>query len=263
MDVDQGLKIASAATSISADIEENAALIIANIEAAAAAGARLVQFPEAALSGYVKAQIKTWSSYDWLLLDQKLNEVREAAKARKIWIVVGSAQKQENKRPTNCLHVINDLGERVACYDKRFCSHSEMTYWYSAGKKPVTFEIDDFTFGCVICIEVHFPELFSEYETLDVDCLLFSAYNRDEMFVTQAQGHAACNNYWISYCGPKQCQKDCTNVIIGPDGCIQMRNVEESELLISTLDKSDPRYDVALNKARPWRRLARTRSIYD
>lgn len=257
------IKIANAATFISSDIEKNAASIIANIKAASTAGARLIQFPEGALSGYVKSQIKTWDGYDWSLLEQKLNDICEAAKAHKIWVVVGSAQKQEDKRPTNCLHIIDDSGKHVARYDKRFCSHTEITDWYSAGQKPITFDVDGYKFGCVLCIEVQFPEIFSGYEALNVDCVLFSSYSRNEMFITQAQGHAACNNYWISYCGPQQCQEGCPNTLIGPDGSIQSRVIDDVELLLNELDKDDPKYDIALNKARPWRRLARTRSIYD
>lgn len=263
MSISLPIKIANAATLISDDIEENAANIIANIKAAASVNARIVQFPEGALSGYVKSQIKTWDGYNWPLLDKKLFEICEAAKTHRIWVAVGSAQKQEGKRPTNCIHIINDSGEHLARYDKRFCSHSEITDWYTAGKEPITFDVDGYKFGCALCIEVQFPEIFSEYEILNVDCVLFSSYSRDKMLITQAQGHAACNNYWISYCGPMQCQEDCPNTLIGPDGSIQIQAVDDASLLVNALNKNDPNYDMALNKARPWRRLARTRSIYD
>lgn len=263
MSTNSSIKIANAASFISSDIEANASAIISHIKAAASAGARVIQFPEGALSSYVKSQIKTWDGYDWPLLAQKLDEVCEAARKHNIWVVVGSAHKQEGKRPTNCLHVINDSGEHFARYDKRFCSHGEITDWYSAGKEPVTFEVDGTKFGCVLCIEVQFPEVFIEYETLDVDCVLFSSYSRSEMFITQAQGHAACNNYWISYCNAKQYQDGCSNALIGPDGTIQSRAIDEAELLLDNLDKSDPEYDIAINKARPWRRIARTGRIYE
>jgi hypothetical protein len=38
----------------------------------------------------------------------------------------------------------------------------------------VTFDIDGLRFGLLLGMEVHFPELFIEYERLDVDCVLFS-----------------------------------------------------------------------------------------
>lgn len=262
MSTNKPIKITNAATFISNNVADNTVSIIASIKAASIAGARLIQFPEGALSGYVKSQIKTWDDYDWSLLARKLKEICAAAKAYKVWVVVGSAQRQEGKRPTNCLHIINGNGEHITRYDKRFCSHSEITDWYSAGNEPVTFEIDGYKFGCALCIEVQFPEVFIDYEARDVDCVLFSSYSDNEMFVTQAQGHAACNNYWISYCSPEQCQNDCSNALIGPDGSIQTRATSPSELIISHLNRDDPKYDIPLNKARPWRRLARTRSIY-
>jgi predicted amidohydrolase len=86
----------------------------------------------------------------------------------------------------------------VTRYDKRFCSNTEITRFYSPGLDPVVFVVDGYRFGCAICIEVNFPRLFAEYDRLGVDCLLLCAWPVDTIFFTKAQAHAAIHNYWLS-----------------------------------------------------------------
>jgi predicted amidohydrolase len=71
--------------------------------------------------------------------------------------------------------VISDAGKLVDRYDKRKCSHTEVTRYYTPGFEPVVFEVDGFRFGMAICIEINLY-LFAEYDRLGVDCLLVSAY---------------------------------------------------------------------------------------
>ncbi|MCU1503823.1 MAG: hypothetical protein JWM12_3177, partial [Ilumatobacteraceae bacterium] len=99
-------------------------------------------------------------------------------------------------RPHNSLYVISDQG-RIVRYDKRFCSNTEITQFYSPGFEPVVFDVDGYRFGCSICIEVNFPQLFAEYERLGVDCVLLSAWPVDAIFLTKARAHAAINCYWL------------------------------------------------------------------
>jgi predicted amidohydrolase len=167
-------------------------------------------------------------------------------------------------RPHNSIYVISDEGRLVGRYDKRFCSHSEVTDWYTPGLSPFVFDVDGFRFGMLLCIEVQFPELLAEYERLGVDCLLFSAYSKDPMFGIQAQAHAATNCYWIGLATPAQCSTGLPSTMIGPDGYIIARAsvIGEPAIVSTVLDGTDPRYEIALTKARPWRALARQGDIY-
>ncbi|MGY4771339.1 carbon-nitrogen hydrolase family protein [Kribbella sp. CWNU-51] len=90
-------------------------------------------------------------------------------------------------RPHNGLYVISDAGELVDRYGKRFCSHTEINHFYSPGSDPVVFDVDGYRFGCMICVEVNFPHLFSQYERLGVECLLLSAYPVDSIFELKAR----------------------------------------------------------------------------
>ena len=69
-------------------------------------------------------------------------------------------------------------------YDKRKCSHTETTRFYSPGE--VVFDVDGFRFGCAL-IEVNFTDLFGDYERRGVHSLLLSAYPVDSVFAVKAR----------------------------------------------------------------------------
>jgi predicted amidohydrolase len=158
--------------------------------------------------------------------------------------------------------VISDKGKVVARYDKQFCSNTEITRFYSPGFEPLVFDVDGFRFGCAICIEINFPELFAEYEQIGVDCVLLSAYPIDSIFYTKAQAHAAINNYWVSLSVPAQSASLMASGLIGPDGNSLASVDPQSELSVATMDRGAPELHVALDLARPWRASARQGDIY-
>jgi predicted amidohydrolase len=224
-----------------------------------------VQFTEGALSGYSKAQVRNWDAVDWYALRHELEETAAHAGRLSVWVALGCNHSLTlPNRPHNSIYVISDEGRLVGRYDKRFCSHSEVTDWYTPGLSPFVFDVDGFRFGMLLCIEVQFPELLAEYERLGVDCLLFSAYSKDPMYGIQAQAHAATNCYWIGLATPAQCSTGLPSTMIGPDGHIIARAsvIGEPAIVSTVLDGTDPRYEIALTKARPWRALARQGDIY-
>lgn len=230
---------------------------------AAGQQARLVQFPEGFLSGYAKEQIPGWDHVDWAAAGDELRQVATLAAELNLWVVLGSAHPlTPPHRPHNSLYVISDKGEVVDRYDKRFCSNTEITRFYSPGFQPVVFDIDGFRFGCAICIEINFPELFAEYEQLGVDCLLMSAYPVDSVFHTKARAHASINNYWVSLSVPAQTAGLMASGLIGPDGSCLATAEAGAELVVGDMDRDAPELQIALNLARPWRATARQGGIY-
>jgi predicted amidohydrolase len=126
----------------------------------------------------------------------------------------------------------------------------------------VVFDVDGYRFGCAICIEVNFPQLFAEYDRLGVDCLLLSAWPVDKIFFRKAQAHAAIHNYWLSLSVPAQSANLMPSAIIGPDGS-QLASVDAPEqLAVVTLDRAAPEFHIALDLARPWRAEANQGDIY-
>jgi predicted amidohydrolase len=230
---------------------------------AAAGRARLVQFPEGALSGYAKEQIADWSQVDWEVVREELERIMALAAELRLWVVLGSAHPlTPPHRPHNSLYVISDTGELVDRYDKRFCSNTEINHFYSPGFDPVVFDVDGYRFGCAICVEINFPQLFSQYERLGVECLLLSAYPVDSIFELKARAYAAINCYWVSMSLPAQTVDLMPSGLITPTGTYAAQLSGNSGLAITTLDRDDPALTVPFRHARPWRATAMKGDIY-
>jgi predicted amidohydrolase len=260
----QPIRIATVQCRITPDVRENGREIRALMQQARTEGAGIVHLPEAAISGCSKAQIKDWDHVDWDSLRAELRATADLARELGLWVVIGCAHRlTPPNRPHNSLYVISNGGVVVTRYDKRFCSHTEITGWHTPGREPCVFEVDGWRFGCVLCIEVQFPELFHEYANLDVDCILFSAYADDPMFGIQAQGYAASHNYWVSLSVPTQMSRGLTSRLIAPNGEIQAEATpSDSGMAVGLLDRDCPRWEIALHRAKPWRAMARAGSIY-
>ena len=258
------IKIAVAQSRISADVHENGREIRELMRRARAGGATIVHFSEGAMSGCSKAQIKSRDRVAWGALVDELKAVADLARELGMWTVVGSSHRlTPPHRPHNSLYVISDRGELVTRYDKRFLSHTEITGWHTPGRQPCVFEAGGWRFGCALCIEVHFPELFLHYAELAVDCVLVSAYADEPMFGIQAQGYAASHSYWVSLSIPTEMSGALTSRLIAPTGEIQaVAGPSDSGIVVDRLDECCPRREIALHRARPWRAQAREGEIY-
>jgi predicted amidohydrolase len=257
------LRIATTQPAGSADVHDNGRKARELMHQAATAGARLIQFPEGFLSGYAKEQIADWNDVDWPTVRDELDAVAGLSAELGVWVVLGSAHPlTPPHRPHNSLYVISDQGQIISRYDKRFCSNTEITRFYSPGFEPVVFDVDGYRLGCAICIEVNFPTLFTEYDRLGVDCLLLSAWPVDSIFLVKAQAHAAINNYWLSLSVPAQSADLMSSTIIGPDGSLLTSVNANEQLAVITLDRAAPEFHIALDLARPWRAEANDGDIY-
>ncbi|CAA9544302.1 MAG: putative hydrolase protein [uncultured Thermomicrobiales bacterium] len=256
-------RIAVAQLAISRDAAENGPAVRRLMREASARGARLILFPEGMLSGYAKEQIGSWDEVDWDVVRAELRAVMALAAELRLWVVLGSAHPlTPPNRPHNSLYVISDEGRIVDRYDKRFCSSTETQHYFVPGSRPTVFEVDGFRFGCVICVEVNFPQLFTEYERLGVDCLLFPAYPVDTLLEVKARAYASINDYWVALSGPAQTSHLLPTELIGPHGLVLARVDDGADLVVADLDRSDPALDIALNKARPWRALVNAGDFY-
>lgn len=262
------MKIAAAQTVVSSDITANGNAIRQVLSNAAKEGVRLVTFCEGALSGYSKAQIADpddWLSFEWKTLEAELRRIAAVCAKLNIFAVIGGAHKlSAADRPHNSLYVISAEGDLLTRYDKRYLSNSEINDWYTPGTEAVVFEVEGYRFGCAICIESQFPEVFMEYERLCVDAVLFSSYGIPEHFQIALRAHAGLNCMWISASTPAQKAPKGPAGIIGPDGkwSALCPASATSGYSVSKLDRNDPEYDIPLHKARPWRTAARHGEIY-
>ncbi|HET6295076.1 MAG TPA: carbon-nitrogen hydrolase family protein [Kribbella sp.] len=234
-------------------------------------GARLILFPEGALSGYPSKHLMSrtspeagpadWDKADWLVLRAELDETIALAGELELWTVIGSIHRLTgSNRPHNSVYVISAAGELVDRYDKRLLSFTEISHLYTPGTAPVVFDVEGYRFGCAVCIEVNYPELFLEYERLGVDCVLFSSYSEDPMFGVLAQGHAAGNSYWLAFSVPAQYSPSVPAGVIAPNGEWVARGSTDGlpDVVLFDLDPSAPDAEEAVTYRRPWRLKARS-----
>jgi predicted amidohydrolase len=131
---------------------------------------------------------------------------------------------------------------------------------YTPGTKPVVFEAAGLRFGCALCIEAHFPEIFAEYEQLNVDCMLLSVMVDDPVRPIIAQAYAALYDYWVGYSTPAQYSHSAPAGIVAPGGNWITRCPANGQPAIAVADldpHADSDIDIAVRLARPWRRTAR------
>jgi predicted amidohydrolase len=255
------IRIAAAQPLVSRDPAANGEAVRHLMLQARHDGARLIQFPEGAICGYVAEPMEA----DQGAVRRQLQLTASLAAELGLWVIVGAVHYLTPPHwPHNSLYVISDRGELAGRYDKRMCSHAELTRRYSPGFDPLVFEVDGFRFGCALCIEVNFPEIFLDYRERDADCILFSSFSEDPVFEILARGHAAAHNYWVSISVPAQCSTAMPAAVIGPHGYPLARCPADGTptLAVTDLDRSDPALDTALNRARPWRTLARAGEQY-
>lgn len=247
------------------------------MQEASAADARLVQFPEGAITYPNKYAVSSggmeelaeadWSRAAWDVMREEVQAIADLAGELGIWTVFGSLHRLSGaNRPHNSLYVVSDQGELVGRYDKRYLSHTEISYLYTPGVAPLVFEVDGFRFGCVLCIEVNFPELFAEYERLDVDCVLASVMVDDAPRSVVAQAYGTLYNYWVGYSVPAQFSATAPAGIVAPGGRWIGRSHGDGRpgLAVAKLDRAAPDadIDVAIRLARPWRRTVGA-SLYE
>ena len=244
------------------------------------AGAQIIHFPEGAtcaphkrvmsVAGPAQVGPADWDRADWQVLRQELAAIARLAGELRLWTVLGSMHPlTPPHRPHNSMYVISDRGELVTRYDERLLSATKLSFLYTPGSGPVTFEACGLRFGCAMGTEVHFPEVFLEYERLDVNGVLISTGpgqtpGGTAAFATLAQAHAASNSLWISFAMAAQHSAAAPAGTIAPDGrwAAQCPADGRPALAITDIDNRTESIDIAVARARPWRRLARA-GAYD
>jgi predicted amidohydrolase len=277
------LRLAVAQTTVPEDptdrgaLRESGAQIRSLMRDAHACGARLAQFPEGSVvypgkyvmssAGPTRLAEADWTRVNWDVMRAEAEAVAGLSAELGLWTVLGSLHPlTPPRRPHNSLYVISPSGAVVTRYDKRFLSNTEVTWMYTPGTEPVVFEAEGFRFGCALCIEVHFPEIFAEYERLDADCVLVSVMADDPVRPVIAQAYAALHSYWVGYSTPAQYSRTAAAGIIAPGGRWIARCPADGRPAVTVADldlgSSVPDIDIAVRLARPWRRAARA-GLYD
>jgi predicted amidohydrolase len=246
------LKIATCQFAVGSLVRRNGRQICWYIEKAADAGADLVHFPEASLSGYAGIDFPNFVDYDWDLLKMETEKIQQTAAKHKIYVAFGSAHRtKRSDRPYQSLYLVNPQGDIQCRYDKRFCTKVEMNR-YTPGNRFVFFTINGVRCSLLICFDVRFPELYRQLYKKGVKCLFQSFYNarqkgpsiHSEIMRQSMQCHAACNAMWVSMSNASGYYSPYPSCFIQPDGKI-VKQLQRNKpgMMINTVDLNEKFYD--------------------
>ncbi len=271
----KSVRLAVAQTTLCDDPGDVAALRAAASEMrqlmqnAHAAGAKVLHCPEGTLctpnkrlmsaGGPEKVGPSDWSRFEWDAVWKELEGLRLLARDLKLWTVFGAVHRLTgSRRPHNSLYVLTAQGKLATRYDERMLSDTKISFMYTPGSRPATFAVDGIRFGCTLGMEAHYPEIFSDYERLDVHCVLFSTTGSTSAFGAEMLGHAASNTYWTSYSVHADKTDTPPSGIVGPEGEWVVQCKKDGTPSVAVADICDN----PASLARPWRRRART-GIYE
>ena len=251
------LRIAVAQSTVREDptnadgLRASAAEVRGFMKDAAKAGARLIHFTEGAIcfpSKYVMSEIgpdevgaADWSKADWAVLEEELDRIAVLSGELGIWTVIPSVhQLPAPTRPHNSIYVVSDQGKIVSRYDERMLSTTKITWMYTPGTGPVTFEVDGYRFGLALGLDILFPELFTEYDLLEVDGVLVSYSTTgsagNETVPAQARGAAVANTYWVSLAVPANPVAGAESGVISPSGILVAEGPTDATPAIALTD---------------------------
>lgn len=247
------MRLASCQFPVSDQISENSDWIMKQMLEAADSGARVVHFPECALSGYPGVDMESLEGFDWPALRFWTDSIMNLASALNIWVILGSIHELgEGYKPMNSLYVINPKGEIEERYDKRFCTKGDLEH-FSAGEHFSVVNIQGIKCGFLICFDVRFPELYREYKKLEVDFIFQSFYNarqkpggiHPKIMPVTAQTRAATNHFYMSLTNSSS-HSSWPCHFITPDGLVGgIIEVDKPGILFSDVLLSDKYYDAS------------------
>jgi deaminated glutathione amidase len=258
------LRVATCQFAVCDNIAFNLARVLDQMEKAAAARADVAHFSECALSGYGGTDFKSFAGYDWPALKAATEQVLEAARRLRMWVVLGSSHPLSSRhKPHNCLYLIDDRGRIVDRYDKRFCtgdaaSRTGDLAHYSPGDHFVTATIRGVRCGLLICHDFRYPEVYRAYAKEKIQLMFHSFHNGNwsDKFIdghhniwavavpAAMQAAAGANNVWISANNTTRRRSAWASFVVQPDGIIMGRlALHRPGVLTSPVDTTAEFYD--------------------
>lgn len=148
------LRVAVAQMASTFDIAANTEKIVGHLEDAKAQGARVVVFPEMALTGYTK-KAAFGETLDWAAVEKAMAEVQSACARLGVYAVVG-APTREGDRLFCAAVTIGPDGTVIDAFEKIYRAGEA---WATAGRKVSAFEIDGVKTGSFVCHDERYGPL--------------------------------------------------------------------------------------------------------
>ncbi|MCK5557416.1 MAG: carbon-nitrogen hydrolase family protein, partial [Candidatus Hydrogenedentes bacterium] len=191
------LRVASVQIPIFNTPEENLGRILQGVSEAAEQGARIVLFPETALSGFVPEAI---NALDWEALKKAEGAIANAAESHNIYVLYGSVTDSGKERPFNSAVLVGPDGVEITRYHKMVPERH-----FEPGDHLELFEVDGVPCTMIICHDERYPELvripvlggarvlfYISYEINSVKSALY----KQEGYRAQLMARAMENGIW-------------------------------------------------------------------
>lgn len=158
-------------------VEVNLATTLRYIQAASAAGSRVVLFPEANLTSYYFPYVIELPAGR---VEEALERTAAAARQHNIWVIAGAIRKTSD-RFLNVAHVISPDGRVVYEYAKVQMAGRDEKRYCRGGDKLALFEVDGILCTLVICRDGRHPELYRIPAMAGAQILFHPSCSSDEI----------------------------------------------------------------------------------
>lgn len=242
------------------DLEGNADLILRYTRKAAQGGARIVVFPEMALTGYPIEDLAfraTFRRAAWNTADRLASQLNDEGLAD-VYVVAGTVGTDpDSDKPRNRMVVLHD-GVVWAGYDKHFLPNYgvfDEFRIFSSGDRSVVLDIDGVRIGLAICEDIwQDGGPVAKLATQHIDLLLTingspyeegKLHTRHDLAVRRASEMHAPVVYVNQVGGQDDLVFDGGSFVVDADGTLLQR----SEMFVQTLEFWD--FDTTVQRQRP------------
>jgi predicted amidohydrolase len=219
------------------ETQQNLALMSKLVETAAASGADLVLFPEAAMVG--GASDRSLVPFAEPLDGPFVGELQRLAAKRSIAIVAGMFEPAESARVYNTVVAVAADGRLIGSYRKIHLydafGHRESDRIAPGDGQTLVFELGGMRLGVMTCYEVRFPEVARRLAELGAEVLLLpAAWVRGPLkelhWETLTRARAIENTVYVAAAGQVSAMYAGLSAIYDPMG-VAIVNAGESERL--------------------------------
>jgi predicted amidohydrolase len=238
--VASSLKVAVVQMRSSRNLSNNVARIVGSIRDCASKGARVVVFPECALTGYFADVVTNLSVTQITDAEQ---QVARACQQADVYAVVGSAWR-DGERLFNSALVITPAGKTIERYHKIQLAER----WPQPGDHLSVFKIDDVPCSVIICHDERYPELVRLPVLAGakvIFCVSHESGLREEHKINpyraQVQARAVENTVFLvqanAPANPDLTGSHGQSRVIAPDGNImQEASIFDEDVVLATLE---------------------------
>ena len=183
--VNKSLSIALVQMKMTNNIATNAAKARSLIQSQAAAGARVVVFPECALTDKDSAVLTSVNQTD---IDNALNQVAAQCDASNVYAIIGSPYREDDKL-YNCAFVIDPDGKIIKRHRQ---IHTDLPGVFDEGDKMSLFKIDGVACTVVMGHDIHFPEFYRIANLAGANLCFWISYEGASTPVNNSRYMAVC-----------------------------------------------------------------------